>query len=308
MPEPEDQDRPSDCTEVAELLPVYLNRSLEAKAARRVEAHLASCAACRQEERDTRTAWALYEGHLPVELLLDYALAQPLPSQGVAVVESHLAACERCSDELAIVRQENTMSRRRAPDVTTAAARVTGAKVAGPSSDRPRPAASASYGRLRTLAWAASIAAIVASTGWLWTWRQLAEERTVSPPEARANLTVVELLPATPTLLRRGSTDPRAMVNRVELTDGCGELVLVLLSAGGSCESTCLLEITGTEGALPKQRVEGLAASPDGHLTLALPADWLLPDGSVLAVRDQATGELVAEYLVEIHDPASGAS
>ena len=100
------------CTELGELLPAYLNGSLEAATARRFEIHLTTCAACRKEERDTRTVWALCEGHLPVELLLDYALASSMPPERQAVIESHLAVCKRCSEELATVRQE-TKSRPR---------------------------------------------------------------------------------------------------------------------------------------------------------------------------------------------------
>ena len=190
------------CTDVAELLPFYLNRSLEEEGTRRVEVHLATCAACRQEERDTRTAWALHEGHLPVELLLDFALAQPMSSGRLAVVEIHLAVCERCSEEVATVRQ------------------TTPEEHAEPALRRLQPALAPfrrDRARLRTLAWAASLAAVVASGGWIWTWQQLADERArSSAPTARPNLSVVELLPATQPLLRQGSTGPQAAANRVE--------------------------------------------------------------------------------------------
>lgn len=280
MPEREEQDT-KECGDVAELLPVYLNRSLEAADARRVEAHLASCAACRREERDTRTAWALFEGHLPVELLLDYAMAQPMSSGRRKLVESHLAVCARCSEEVTMVRQEPASDQR----------------AFGPTPlRRPQPAGPG-RGRLWTLAVAAGLATVVASAGWIWTWRQLVDERTLSPGRtARANLSVVELLPATHPLQR--GTEPTAAGNRVEVLEEAGELVLVLLSGGRSCESGCLLEIFEAGSDQPKRRVEGLMASPDGHVTLALPSDWLPPDRSVLAVRNPS-GELVAEYLVE---------
>ncbi len=106
MPEREEQDRTLRCTDIAGLLPFYLNRSLEEDEARKVEAHLATCAACRREERDTRIAWDLHEGHLPVELLLDFAFARPMSSERQSVVESHLSMCQRCSEEVATVRQE----------------------------------------------------------------------------------------------------------------------------------------------------------------------------------------------------------
>ncbi len=299
-----EQESRTACAEVAELLPVYLNRSLEEAAARRVENHLAACSVCRQEERDTRTAQALFSGHLPAELLVDYALAQSMPSRSVAVVESHLAACERCSGELALIRRDTTADE--PASGATADERALGA-TAESAFAVPQTAGRESLGSLRALAWAACLAAVVAAAGWIQTWRQMVDERALSAGQtARANLTVVELLPATGSPLRRGSTDPRSAANQVELPADAGELVLVLLSGGRSCESGCILEIFEAGEGQPKRRVEGLSASPDGHLTLALPGAWLPPERSVLAVRDQASGELVVEYLVETAPPATG--
>ncbi len=311
-----------DCTDITELLPFYLNGSLEATAARQVEAHLATCRACKREERDTRSARDLYEGHLPVDLLLDYALEQPMPSRRLAVVESHLAVCERCAEEVAAVGQEAATSGERVAGAPRFRLRASGATHA---SRRSRPAGEAQAplgslredrGRLRILAWAACFATVIAAAGWIWTWRQLVDERTPSSGRtARANLTVLELLPGTSTVLRQGDTDPRDAVNRVQLPDDAGELVLVLLSGGRWCESGCVLEIfqpgevsplPPLEETSPKRRVAGLVPSPDGHVTLSLPGEWLFPDRSLLAVRDQASGELVAEYLIELLPSAAG--
>ncbi len=271
------------CAESAELLPFYLNQSLEKEEARRLETHLAACPACREEERHTRTAWALYEGHLPVELLLDYALDGPLPPRRRAVVESHLQECSRCSEELAAIRLEESNPS------------VTGHAAAEPISRRS-PAAAAS--RWRALAWAASLSAAVASGGWLWTFQQLVDERA-SSPAIRANPSVVELLPASRSLLRNRDADPKAAPNRVELPEGHRDLVLVLLSGGRSCPAGCSLEIYDTQQDSPTSTIGALTASPDGHLTLTLPADGLSHGRSRLAVREPASGELVAEYWIE---------
>lgn len=303
MSERDEQAETALCAKLAELLPFYLNGSLEAAEARRVEDHLTSCAACRQEERDTRTAWALFEGHLPVELLLDHAMGQPMSSTRREVVESHLAVCERCAAEVTTVRQDAHDSdhgvsetavreRRRAADPPKG-------RIAS-FQDRVAPASSRrDSGSLRTLAWAASFIAVVASSGWVWTWLQLTDIRAVSALTARANLPVVELLPATQTLLRQGGVDPLSAVNRVELLPRPGEVVLVLLSGGRFCELACSLEIYAAGGGQPKHRMEGLMASSDGHVTLALPDDWLPSGRALLVVRDQV-GESVAEYLIEI--------
>ncbi len=270
------------CAKSAELLPFYLNQSLEKEEARQLEAHLASCPACREDERDTRTAQALYEGHLPVELLLDYALEAPLSPRRRAVIESHLKTCRQCSEELAAVRLEE-------PTPT-----ASGQATVEPASRRsPTPA-----NRWRNLAWAASLAAAVASGGWLWTFQQLVDERT-SATTIRANPSVVELLPASRSLLRNRNADPKTPPNRVELSEGARELVLVLLSGGRSCPAGCSLELYGTEQDSPTSRIDALTASPDGHLTVALPADWLPHGRSRVVVREPASGEPVAEYLIE---------
>lgn len=285
MPEQREQGRTVSCTDVSELLPVFLNGSLDDVAARRVESHLATCAACRREERDNRTAMALFEGHLPVELLLDFALSQPMTARRRAVVESHLAVCERCSEEVATVRQDRAATE--------------------PASRHPQPTVQ-HRDRTRVLAWAAGLAAAAAAAGWIWTWQQLVAERTAAPePAARTNLPVVELLPAIQTPLRHGGSDSAADVNRVQLSGATEEIVLVLLSGGRSCEAGCTLEIYHGGEAEPKWQVEGLAPTPDGHLTLALPGDWLAPDRSSFAVRDSASGEEVARYSIVIRQPAA---
>lgn len=262
------------CGDVSELLPAYLSHTLEEEISRRLDTHLASCVACRQEERDARTAMALYEGHLPVELLLDYALRQPMPSERRGLVESHLARCERCADEVSTVRAE-------AP---------------APAAARHPAATGSAPDRLRALAWAASVAAVVASAGWFWTWWQLAPGHPPQVATARPNLPVFELLPAVQAPLRQAGPAGETTVNRLPLREGTEEVVLVLLAGGEGCASGCLLEIRDAAGET--RRLEGLLPTSDGHVTLSLPAAWLPTEGSLL-VRQSASGETVAAYRVE---------
>lgn len=279
MVERGDQGTAARCADIAELLPFYLNGTLEPERARRVRDHLAACAVCRREEIDARAARDLFAGHLPVGLLLDYALHEPLPGRSLRVVESHLAVCGRCSQEVATVRGEH-------------------AEPEGVSLERRQEPPESLRG-MRILALAAGLAAVVATAGWIWTWQQLVEERLGSA--LRTNLPVVELLPATPASLRHGgATDPRTVDNRVELPTTARELVLVLLSGGQGCESGCVLEVYAAGESEAKRRIEELAPSPDGHLTLTLSADWIPPGRSILAVRDQASGELLVQFRVEI--------
>ncbi|MEM7355312.1 MAG: zf-HC2 domain-containing protein, partial [Acidobacteriota bacterium] len=202
-----DDGQATSCYKVAQNLPVYLNGRLADDEAQALEAHLTTCSACRREERETRTAWDLYEGHLPVDLLLDFAMAQPMPSRQRAVIESHLAQCERCSEEVATVRQEPANTGSITAAAPTSAQGQAGARTREPTSRH-----------WRQLAWAASFVAIIAGIGWLRTWQQLADTRTLTTTvTARTNLPVVELLPATQPLLRQGRKPPPAAANPVAL-------------------------------------------------------------------------------------------
>lgn len=270
---------PAACKETAKLLPFYLNQSLSQEEARQLETHLTACEVCREEEHNTRAAWALYDGHLPVELLLDYALETPMSTGRRTVIESHLEACLSCSQELAAVRLEETIP-------------------SDPATTEPATRRQTSESRWRTLAWAASLAAMVTSGGWIWTLSQLAEQHGPSLPAIRTNLSVVELLPTTRDLARGTASD--TAIPPVELPTGSDELVLVLLSGGRSCPSGCALEIYDAGQETPHSRIDALKPSPDGHLTLALPADGLPAGRTRLAVREQASGELVAEFWIAI--------
>ena len=148
------------------------------------------------------------------------------------------------------------------------------------------------------MAVAAGLAAVVALAGWLTTWQRLAQERALSStPRARANPPVVELLPASEPL-RRGGSDGDGQVNPLPIPDGEGELVLVLLAGGENCRSGCILELGGAGEGEPARRVEGLEPSPDGHLTVALPTSWLTTDPPWLTIREESSGEIVAEYRI----------
>lgn len=283
------------CREVSQLLPFYLNGSLDEVAAHQVRSHLATCNACLQEERDTRTVWDLYEGHLPVELILDVALDQPMSPQRRQLVEDHLATCERCAAEVTLARQ--------APAEGTSKDSTLPGSAFGQSellARRKPPAVPLKPGHWQGLAWAACLATLIATGGWFWTWQQLRDTGVpISDAAVRPNISVVELLPATQPLLRHDSTHQQSAANQVQLPDDADELVLVLLSGGDSCASGCSLEIYATGDDALQWAVQGLMPNLDGHVTLILPRHRLPTTRSVLVVRNQASGELVTEYLVE---------
>jgi hypothetical protein len=90
------------CARVQELLPWWLNGSLEAADRREVEDHLAACAGCRAELEGTRAAWAIFATHLPAADVAAYGLGL-VPGMKQARIEMHLAGCGDCSAEAARV-------------------------------------------------------------------------------------------------------------------------------------------------------------------------------------------------------------
>ena len=93
-----------DCTRAAELIPWYLNGTLEAAERADLEKHLASCAACRAERAEAEAALVLFGGHPSAEMLVDYAFGAPEAPRDL--IEAHLSGCDACADELAMVRDK----------------------------------------------------------------------------------------------------------------------------------------------------------------------------------------------------------
>lgn len=295
MPESPVTDGNGCCDRAAELLPFHLNRSLEEDEARWLERQLRECAGCRRQEQETRTAMALYEGHLPVEDILDYAFDAPMSRRHREVIQSHLASCDHCSVELDAVRPQTTTEA-----VTEAPVTVADPLIFAAREPKPTPAR-----RWVAVAWAACLLAVVNAVGWMWSWNQLEEQRALprSLPSARANLAVVELLPSLMDPLRTGVVEVEE-INRLPAVPE--ELVLMLLAGGRSCPRGCVLERYDADEKRASWRLEGLVPSPDGHLTLAVPGDWLPRGRVVLTVRDPASGELLAEYVLDNQETPDG--
>jgi len=163
-----------------ELLPWFLNGTLDAAERREVEAHLASCDACREELAATRRAFEIYAAHLPVEALTAYVLAPDAPAwevDGVAVerrrLESHLAQCAACRDELALLREGHSAVDEAVPERVAEAASVV--PFAAPRAGAPAAVATP---RWLPMALAASLLfVVVTGAGWLSTRQQVGEEQ-----------------------------------------------------------------------------------------------------------------------------------
>lgn len=90
----------TDCQPTVELLPWWLNGSLDADERRSVETHLASCADCRRELASTKDAWMVLTQHIPSMSLAEYAQGLPQSDLDRVALERHLACCASCRQEL----------------------------------------------------------------------------------------------------------------------------------------------------------------------------------------------------------------
>lgn len=178
------------CDWTVERLPWWVNGTLEEAEAQRVEAHLAECAACRDELEATRGALALYGAHLPIEALLELVEAETGEREaggsshaaGGAVLSSeavaaHLGHCPPCREQLALLRES-----RAAVEGESAAREPAGATVTPFAPRRAQTAPPLRRHRLdrRSLELAASLLfCVVAAGGWLasgWTAERRADQ------------------------------------------------------------------------------------------------------------------------------------
>lgn len=151
------------CDQATELLPWYLNGTLEAGELAGVRQHLETCASCREALAETGQAWSLFAQagaarHLSSPDLVALAWGEPSTGVDAAAAEAHLASCAECAAELEMAR----MSRRLEEEGNVA--------VFDPV--RPRPVTGAAPRSWRAAAIAAGLATVVAAGGWLHAARQ----------------------------------------------------------------------------------------------------------------------------------------
>jgi hypothetical protein len=150
---------PMNCDDAIEFLPWLLNGSLEAGEHDEVRAHLADCERCRAALNETRKAWTIFSQHLPSEALVALAYGEAPAGVDPALAERHLASCPECAAELELARTS-----RRLEDDKIAV--FPGPRREKEAVERPRS--------WRAAALAASLAGLVAATGWVYEFQQVA--------------------------------------------------------------------------------------------------------------------------------------
>ena len=194
-----------DCQQAAELMPWYLNGTLDAAERAELEEHLGGCDVCRAELRETETARVLFGGHPTAGLLVDYAFDRPEAPRDV--VEAHLADLRR------LCRRAGPGARQPAP----AGRRAGGA---APRADRAAAAAGArARPRWRAAAVAAAVLGLIGVGGGLWSWRALDGERDAFAERQRAaEIRIAELEARIHAASRRRPAqraDPRSVARRL---------------------------------------------------------------------------------------------
>ena len=153
------------CDQAIELLPWHLNGTLEAGETAEVRQHLETCERCRAALAETRQAWSVFAQHIPSQDLVALAWGQSPSGIDPETAAEHLAACAECAAELELAR----MSRRLEEEDNVA--------VFPP---RPKTDPGRSYRRWRAAAIAASLAGVIAASGWFRTAQQ--PQQAVVPP------------------------------------------------------------------------------------------------------------------------------
>lgn len=113
----------TNCRQVPELLPWYLNGSLVEDEARLVESHLAECESCRCELEETVDVWQMVDTHIPSLALAEYAQGLMPQSMDREAIEQHLAVCSSCREEFEMAMPATDMDHQVAEVVDFAAAK-----------------------------------------------------------------------------------------------------------------------------------------------------------------------------------------
>ena len=158
------------CDQAIEILPWLLNGTLEAAEREEVLRHLATCDRCREALAETRASWSTFNQHIPSQDLVALAWGEPPSGIDPALAEAHLVSCPQCAAEIELVR----MSRRLEEEDNVALFPAV----------KPRTTAEATPRTWRAAAIAASLAAVVAASGWVYTAQQIGDPTRLAQTRA----------------------------------------------------------------------------------------------------------------------------
>lgn len=267
-----------DCQKAVELLPWYLNGTVDTAERAEVEGHLERCEACRAELAEAEAGQVLFGGHPSAAVLVDYAFeGSAVPTD---LVEAHLAGCEACAEELAMVRASRREMDREPP--AEVAAKVVPLRLPDERRSAWWPAAVA-----------AALVGLIGIGGGLWSWsalqferdsfarRERAAESRIAEleaelrgfDEARLNVPIHDLWPEG-SVLRSADGEPPTLA-----ADEGPAATLILNSELRSGERVERLEIRAGDDRL-LQTLTGLDAVAGRSFTLSLPLSPL-PRGKV---------------------------
>jgi hypothetical protein len=222
------------CETATELLPWYLNGTLDESERREVREHLAGCEACRQALEDTRLAWTIYDQHIPSEALVALAWGESPEGYDPEVLERHLRSCPDCAAELELVRT----SRRLEEDGDVA--------LFVRPDPKPSPAVTPpARAPWRSAAMAAGLAGVVAASGWVWTAGQ-ARDLEQQLAESRATVAPAPSPPPEDTAARERLAEMSAQVETLRRqTDEMRDQLTKIASAGdtGPAQSTARVNV-----------------------------------------------------------------
>jgi len=275
-----------DCHDVGELIPWYLNGTLDAAQAQPVREHLASCPACRKEAAEARATLVVLSAHLSSADLVEMAWGRPPAAVGADLAERHLAQCAACRADLDLLRASRRLEQapetararfdRFAPGRALALAATAlvafGVGTLWQSQRWQQRLALLEGGQRRSEARAAGLAAELERQ------RQAAAELEGRVAGPQANLPVLEVFGE-----GQVQRSPGARGNELRLPRDA-RWVALLLSPERSRRGAASVELRASDGRLVWQG-QGLQPGPLGAYTLGLPAGLLAEGAFTLVLR-----------------------
>lgn len=309
----------STCDRTIELLPWYLNGTLDESDTDEVRQHLRNCHSCAAELRATAEAAALVDSHPAPESLIASVLGEPDSRLSHEQLENHVFACATCREELRLLGQSLASVERASP---LAAPADTGEEQRVTSVTGWRTAPTQKW-----LALAASLLAVAGLAGWWTAWYGLQQQRQRAT-ELAAQLGVEQQV----TIPRLNREVAAAREHAVGLEHSLGELasplvnppILDLLPRGalrGGPEAAATVPrgtrvailILDTGGLRPASSVSLTVVDPRGGTAIALPSLLVEAQGGLTVglplsklgagryeLRLQQAGRVVARYDLDI--------